>query len=371
MIKTYPELYKLDSKGNVRVWRMEAKGDKYRTIAGLRDGKQVTSTWKIATPKNVGKVNGTTGEEQAIAEVEAQYKKKLEREYSETLNDVGNLTYLKPMLAIKWEDTKDKIKYPVFIQPKLDGIRCIIDRYGAKSRSGKPIVAIPHILKALEPIFRDFPTAVFDGELYTHELKDDFNKIISLVRKTKPTEDDLIECMSIIEYHVYDIPSASDMRFQDRYDEYHNLIDGYNIDNFIKLVPTKFAACEIDVDEFHGTFLTLGYEGSIIRLNGEYENKRSNNLIKRKDFEDEEFEIIRIEEGKGNWSGYAKRVVFRNNDGREVGAGLKGTQSYARQVLLNADKYIGKKATIQFFTRTPDGIPRFPVAKALHKEDRW
>ena len=95
------------------------------------------------------------------------------------------------MLAQKYEDRKDGLVYPLYSQPKLDGIRCIVswdDNNGlvAKTRNGKVIDAVPHILNSLELFFINDPDAVLDGELYNHDLKDNFNKITSLVRKQKP-----------------------------------------------------------------------------------------------------------------------------------------------------------------------------------------
>jgi|TARA_R110000822_G_scaffold310170_1_gene441716 DNA ligase-1 len=371
-------LYKIDSNGKIRVWYMESKGSKYRTVAGIKDGKLVTSTWRNATAKNTGKINGTTPDEQAIVEVEAKYKQALEGEYKESIDAVGNLTYFKPMLANKWENQISKVTFPCYVQPKLDGVRCVFTKDGPKSRTGKPIVTIPHIEKALAPIFDVYPDFIADGELYNHALKNDFNEIISIVRKTKPTPEDLIVSEKMVQYHIYDFPQGDRFKTQDsnfferfRVGQLYPPTNSTRENSPICIVETLSVDSIDDVDRYHGIFLEQGYEGTIVRLDAPYEQKRSNTLLKRKDFEDAEFEIVRIEEGIGNWSDCAKRVVFKNDDGGEVGAGLKGTMEYTKRVLADAQDYIGKQVTIQFFTRTPDGIPRFPVAKALHKNKRW
>jgi DNA ligase-1 len=135
-------------------------------------------------------------------------------------------------------------------------------------------------------------------------------------------------------------------------------------------VETVQASSEEQVDDLFGEYIGLGYEGGIIRLDEEYQQKRSKYLLKRKDFEDAEFTIVSIEEGQGNWAGYAKRVIFQLEDGRECGAGLAGNQDYARQLLSERDSYVGGQVTVQYFTRTPDGMPRFPIAKALYAGKR-
>ena len=369
-MKTFPTIYKLDVKGKIRQWHMETDGARFRTVAGQVDGKLTTSEWTTTEAKNVGRSNATTAEQQAEAEVLAKYTKQRDAGYYDDIADIHTIKFVKPMLADKWENRKDKLVYPAYVQPKLDGIRCVATADGLYSRTGKEIIAAPHIARQLETVFAQYPDLVLDGELYNHDLKEDFNKIISLVRKTKPTDADLAECEQSIQYHIYDciLTDNPEAPFLDRYSFLNTSIQ---FADALQLVPTEHCFTESEVDEAYGEHMAQGYEGGIVRTNNQYENKRSKHLLKRKDFEDEEFEIIRIEEGQGNWSGYAKRVIFRNDNGVEVGAGLKGNQAYAKQVLAEADEYIGKQVTIQFFTRTPDGIPRFPIAKVLHKQSRW
>jgi DNA ligase-1 len=367
-METRPTLYKRDSKGKIRVWFMELDGDHYRTTAGLQDGQLVTSEWTVAKPKNVGKANETSGAEQAQAEVDAQYKKKLKGEYHESVEDVDNARWFKPMLAQPWEKRFKKITFPCFFQPKLDGIRCIADRNGLWTRTGEPIVAIPHIREALAPLFEANPDAIFDGELYNHELNDNFNKIGSICRKQTPTADELEEA-KVMQYHMYDLPSHAGS-FGERIVELSRLIDALDND-YLRVVSTAMCDDMTEINTMYEVVLEKMYEGGIIRLDESYEQKRSNNLIKRKEFEDDEFEITAIEEGEGNWSGRAKVIHCRQADGLEFKATLKGTREYCAEVLQEADEYIGMQVTVEFFTRTPDGVPRFPRAKALHKDKRW
>jgi DNA ligase-1 len=389
----FPTIYKLDSKKRIREWRMEINESRYRTVAGLQDGKQVTSGWTDAAPKNTGKANSTTAEQQAIAEVQSQYKKKLGCDYHELVDSTDTELFFKPMLAYTWEKRKDKIDYSkrVFFQPKLDGIRCIASRHGVFSKTGKPIKSIPHVVQLLAPVFAKYPDVVLDGELYNHQLRDDFDEIVSMVKKAKSKPSDIDKSVSLVQFHVYDFPGVITDLFSDRIANLERLIDEFKNEQYdhnvlysiaanstymftdvIKLVPTLEVTCEQEVDSAYDTYMDAGYEGGIIRLNDKYHNKRTNSLIKRKDFEDAEFTIVRIEEGKGNWAGVAKRVIFINDiGGGEFGAGLACTKEVARQILKDADSYVGKKGTVQFFKRTPRGVPRHPIAKALHRTLRW
>ena len=86
------------------------------------------------------------------------------------------------------------------------GIRCIATSDGLFTRTGKPITACPHVSEHLKGFFVWNPDAVLDGELYNHSYKDDFNKIIHLVRKQNLTDEHLAESREMIQYHVYDAP---------------------------------------------------------------------------------------------------------------------------------------------------------------------
>ena len=370
-MSTFPVLYKRDSKGNVRVWRMEVEGATYRTVAGIMDGQLVTSEWTIAEPKNIGKKNATTAEQQAQLEVESHYTKKLDIDYHLNVDEIDTPKIFKPMLAAKWKDRKVKLNFndTLFVQPKLDGIRCIINCKGAFSRTGEPIVAIPHILDALSIIFDENPDAIFDGELYNHDFKHDFNKIVSMVRKTKPTPEDILLSEQKVQYHVYDYPGSMHESFNERYTALRRLVD--NLKHMIQVVHTIPVSSIQEIDLAYGSFLQEGYEGGIIRLNGAYEQKRSNQLIKRKDFDDDEFEIVSVHEGKGNWSGCAKMITVKLPNGGVCEATIQGSMDYCQHVLRNAGEYIGKQATVRYFGYTPDGALRFPIAKTLHKDKRW
>ncbi len=372
-MKKHDTIYKKDTTGQIREWYMESDQCSYRTTSGVSSGKMITTAWTVAIGKNIGKSNETTDADQALREVESQYTKKLSGEYHANVADVDNAKFFKPMLAQSWEKRKDKIEYQngVYVQPKLDGIRCIANRDGVWTRTGKPISSISHIVDMLAPLFEKYPDIVFDGELYNHALKDDFNDIVSMVRKTKINQSDKVKISKMVQYHVYDLPSMPGV-FSERQAELEMVLTAAMLSDSVQVVATYHTTSQDGVDALYGDFLANGYEGGIVRLDELYQQKRSNSLIKRKDFEDAEFEILRIEEGSGNWAGFAKRVFFKNDiNGVEVGAGLAGTKEYAKVILEQANEYVGKTVTIQFFTRTPDGIPRFPIAKILHKTSRW
>jgi len=295
------------------------------------------------------------------------------------------------------EDNTTGFGAAVFSQPKLDGIRCIAMREGLFTRTGKPITAVPHIHEALEPFFEKYPNGTLDGELYNHAYKDDFNKIIHLVRKQNLTEEHLAESKKMIQYHIYDAPVIGEISlgryinyatdsigvahscltekdlFSDRTSvmdaQFSNLgIDGRSLHgepNPLVIVETTEVNSREHLDELYADYVEVGYEGQMIRLDAPYENKRSSKLLKRKEFVDEEYEILGYDEGTGNREGTVKHFKFKNKDGRKFNSNVKGTFEYMTKLLERGDELVGKQATIKYFNLTPDGVPRFPYVIAI------
>jgi DNA ligase-1 len=277
------------------------------------------------------------------------------------INDIDKVTIFKPMLANKWEDRKDKITYPLYSQPKLDGIRCIINSSGMWTRTGKPIVSAPHIFNSLQAIFEKDPDCIFDGELYADRYASDFNKIVSLVKKTKPTAEDLEESAEAIEYHIYDLPSYPG-KFSFRRNQLAIMAHHDKVfrNTKCKVVDTRLALNESMLMNLYAEYVGLGYEGQMLRVNEVYENKRSNYLLKHKSFIDHEYTIVGVIEGGGNLTGMVGALLFQTPQGDEFTASVNGGWDYLKQLWKDKDTLIGKQATIKYFNITPDGKPRFP-----------
>ena len=358
MIEALDTLYKRDTTGKIRCWTAQFENDKWRVVSGILDGKLVVSEWRIAKPKNIGRKNEKKANEQAMAESNAKHQKQLEKGYFIHLRDIDNLTSFKPMLANDYAKLKKPLNFPVISQPKLDGIRCIAKASGLWSRSGKPHKAIPHVWEALAPIFEEFPDLVLDGELYNHDLKDDFNKIVSLVRKSKPTEEDLIESKKLVQFHVYDTGSF-DVSFDIRQTAYAGIVRAIG-KCCVQRVLCSYIENQAELDDVYGQYVGAGYEGQMIRLNGKYENKRSKNLLKRKEFITEEFKVVGVEQGQGNWSNCVKKFNLETKDGKSFNAGVRGTMSELSKLWWYTDT-LPTWATLRYFEISVDGIPRFPV----------
>lgn len=361
-----PTLYKRTTTGAVQRWSQELQGDRYRTLSGQIDGKTVTSEWTVCQGKNTGRTNATTAEEQAAREVAANYTKKQKEGYHDTVEAIDTPRQ-KVMLAKDYKDYASRVFQGVFrpySQPKLDGMRCLARRDGLWSRQGNRIVSAPHVEQALQRLFAEYPDMILDGELYNHALRADFNRIVSLCRKQKPSEQDLLESAELIQYHVYDI--ASDSRgFHERNQTLTFLRDKDLLTHApLHRVETTVIDHPGLVDELYDAYLADGYEGQILRAgNTPYVNKRTSALLKRKEFQDAEFRILDICEGVGNRGGMAGYAVLELPDGRTFKANCMGDRDYLRALLEYKKERIGGWGTVCYFRLTPDGVPRFPRLK--------
>ncbi len=269
--------------------------------------------------------------------------------------------------------------WPLYVQPKLDGVRCLIqyerrtqpreDVVVAYSRTGKEWKNIDHILEQLKPFFQKYPNVILDGELYNHELKNDFEKIISLVRKTKPTDEDRLESAEMVQFHCYDIINE-DWLFKNR----NNFIQEHfgefasksiNMRKCIKVLPYRQVYNTELVEVAHEDYLEMGYEGSILRKNEPYECKRSWTLQKVKDFSDAEATLLAWVEGKGKRKGTVGKFIAVDDDGNEFGMPVMDKFKYLQDNFRKMRGWVGKRATFTYFERTKANSYRHPLFKAI------
>lgn len=355
-----PTLYAQNSDKSSQHWTIKVDGPTFYTEYG-RVGSDVVTKSEPTTcvGKNEGKKNETTAEQQAIAEAKSKWKKKLDSGFYEDITKVSEDKFVNLMLAKKYEDFKDKIKFPVYTQFKLDGVRLAVTRHGMFTRNGKEVVSCPHILFSLANVFKEFPDLVLDGEMYNHQFKDNFNKICSLVKKTKPTKEDLAESEKLVQYYVYDA-AVPNLNFFTRMVMIETVFNKHK-NPYVVTVPTYECKTYKEIDKLYEQFLTEGYEGQMIRLNDVYQNKRTSSLLKRKEWMDDEFEIMDVIEGIGNRAGMAGAFMLKAKNGKHFRSNLTGGFSLYDQYLKDKESLIGKMATVKFFCYTPkpEEVPRF------------
>jgi DNA ligase-1 len=367
----FPTLYKKTSVGNLQQWSIWTQGSTITTEHGAVGGKMVRVEDTLKVGKNAGRSNATSAKEQAEIEAQAKHTGKLKKGYVLQLNDAkdGKLDEIieggfEPMLAKSFADRKHKIKYPCAGQYKFDGGRgpSVLENKKATlwTRTRKPIYSVPHIIKELTDVSKKFGDNKLDGELYNHAFKDNFEHIIHLFRQTEP-----VEGHTDVQYHIYDMVSTNP--FSMRSDRIKELLKGGY--QYLLRVRTVILKDEAEVVAFHDEAVELGYEGIMLRNlddSGYEEGHRSDNLLKVKIFEDAEFKILGVEEGRGRLQGHVGAFVLMTPGGVEFRAKLDGAQALLKKYFENPKLWRGKQATVKFQGVTnKNSVPRFPVMKAV------
>ena len=277
----------------------------------------------------------------------------------------------KPMLAYPVNNKPIDYTKKVFIQPKLDGVRCLIQYQNpggigfhgqviAYSRTGKEWKNINHILAELVPFFNKYPNIVLDGELYNHDFKDDFESIISMVRKTKPTDEDRSISRENVQFHCYDIIDE-ELPFDQRIEFVMNELRDSASVRTVETLQTD----EANAHFIHTMNKENGYEGSIVRTNDVYKCGRSWSLRKFKDFEDSEALLLDWVEGLGKRKGTIGKFMAQDMDGNVFGMPVMDKFKYLQDNFEEMKTWVGKMATFKYFERTKAGSYRHPLFKAI------
>jgi len=379
----FVKLYGKDSRGNIKEWSIcvTKNGNGTATITcryGLLHGKKIESTTSVTKGKNIGKRNETTPFTQAVLQAESKWNHKRDTELyttqlpttdhaTATINATEQSTPPLPMLAQDYTKHKHKMKFPCYIQPKLDGYRMIYDSntHRSTTRTGKEYTVLQgtDLIRSLVHLTKGHPSLILDGELYIHDPLFSFESY-GVLRKQKP-EDLSIgekESLSRIEYHVYDIIS-SEIQYKQRQELLKNIFTDLNT-NSIRFVKTYMCENAMEVDKYHELFVKDNYEGSIIRNgDGMYRQKyRSYDLLKRKDFHDHEFTIVDFTSEQDTTGNNCPLIVWicETESKRRFNVQSKGTREERQTIYKCAGDYIGQRLWVQHFGFTADGIPRFP-----------
>jgi ATP-dependent DNA ligase len=368
IMKNFAPLYSLNSNGSIQRWSISVEDNRIIKEYGQIGGKMQTASDVVKEGKNIGKSNETSREQQAIAEATAQWEKKLKSGYSKTQKDAkaGKVDAkfvtggIEPMLAHKFRDHADKIKFPAFVQPKLDGIRCIamiVDGVATLwSRTRKPITGVPHIIKDLQTKF-PATNIIFDGELYNHSYKNKFEEIVSFVRQEIPKEGH-----EVVQYHIYDIVDTT-KTFKQRQEWL--VTNRENIEHNTPVVLSLVHTHEVEDEDVLMYWFTswrlAGYEGAMVRNSKSmYEGKRSYGLQKIKEFDDAEFKITGVKSGRGRMADCAI-FTCTTSKGDLFDCKMEGSLTVLKEILKNPRSVIGKMLTVRYQGLTNGNLPRFPI----------
>jgi DNA ligase-1 len=398
---SFPLLFGSSAAGKTKSWSVcvvERDGfGVIQTTHGYVGTKQTTTERILTVGKNIGKKNETTPLEQARKEAQSDWTRKIEREGYEaspgTLlsptttaatettetaattettetatgataataagGDAGKAIVIpRPMLAHSKDKRGKDIRYPCYVQQKLDGVRCLaISGQGLYSRKAKAFPHLDHIRAEVNAL----PAGtVLDGELYSDTLG--FQEIVGIVRKAKLGPADAAR-VAQIHLCVYDTITTDTNEVRKASLE---ALFASKTFTALRLLPSDECKGEEDVKRFHDAYVAEGYEGLILRNKaGLYSvGQRSKDLQKYKEFLDEEFEVSGFTVGTGVEAGCVLWTC-KTTEGKEFSCRPKGTHESRQDAVATAAAQIGKKLTVRFQEWTDDKKPRFPVGVAF------
>lgn len=349
-ITNFPILYAKSNTNKTRIFKIWVEHfTDYSIIyteCGQENGIMTKTEKKITTGKNLNKKNATTFSEQAIKEARSKFNKQKDKHYFENIEHINSNDKIMPMLAQDYTKYSHKLTFPLYCQPKLDGIRAIYRNNKIFSRQNKEFLSVKHIIEELQNC-----SYILDGELYNDNI--DFSNLVSAVKTQELNKN--------IYYYVFDLIDEH-LTFEERYNKLKNYINTNNF-IYIKLVPIELIEKKEDINDYHEKFISQNYEGIILRNKlGKYKlNYRSSDLQKYKLFEDKEFKIVGYSEGTGIDKGTVIWKAITENQ-KCFYAKPIGTLSHRKKLFEYADLYINKYIKIKFQGYSNDGIPRFPVA---------
>ena len=394
-VEELPTIYGVEKNGKTKVWTARIYRDVLNGFAmaeieyGQLDGKKQTTSREYTEGKNLGKKNETTPLQQCLSETRRKWQDKMDKEgYSlvipnsetQTTNaTIGtNANKVFPMLAHTYEppsskNKKNGIVFPCYVQPKLDGLRCICylvpngssssgePKVVAQSRTGAYFETVEHICAELRPILLKNPGLILDGELYTPDMP--FEELVGLIKRKKATTTNANANIHCIKYHIYDIV-VDGVPYSERHDRIVQIADGPKC--HLEVVHTQPIHDLNAFQQAFGEYVASGYEGIMLRnVAGPYrQNYRSHDLQKYKEFVEAEYPIVGFKEADGRDKGTVVWVCA-TAECRQFSVRPRGTQEQRRQWFQDGHKYQGKLLTVIYQELSELNVPRFPVGKAI------
>lgn len=372
MAMKLPTLYKVKKK--ILQWDIETRHSpeysEYIITHGQKDGKLQTTSTMVTQGKNLGKANETSIEQQCDLEAKALWQRQIDRKGYSTIRiknmdtdvyDEGVVKLPSPMLALEYDKFAHKVVFPCYIQPKLDGVRCLAylrdDKVVLVSRQRKEFNHLDHLRSELYTYLKAYPKLILDGELYSHKYT--FQEIISAIKRDEPND-----LTKDVEYHVYDMISNDDFSTRE------TLLKNYFVDGFVKSVETQVIQSADEIEKWHEVYTKQGYEGLMVRnASGKYkQDGRSQDLLKYKKFMEQEFPIVGANQNKGKLSNTCTFQLEHNGvTFSAMPDGSEEERAKLYQDWKDGNIKVGDLATVTFFSwsTSESPIPRFPIFKSV------
>lgn len=360
-IKQWPTLYVKTATGAINYWQIWTDDAQVITQWGQVGTDKPQMDSYAAVGKNVGRSNETSPTEQAQKEAQAKFDKQLRLKYVHTIEEAEHNLNIKPMRCYVWDEKRaKKITWPVTVQPKYNGVRCMAynspnhpNGVRLMSRGGKDYT-LPHVQQVLSG--RIPGGMCLDGELYSHGMS---------LQHQRHLIETYSEGSAAIGYTLYDYTALppDKTKWLARWDALCSwVVQNAGIPH-VFLTQSLLAHSMDDVDLFHGEFVKLGYEGAVIRLlEGVYKlGHRSKDLLKFKKFQDAEFKIVGFTVGKDGV------IIYRckQEEGELFDVRPEGNEEQRATLLKEAEAAVGQKLTVRFQERSDENIPIFPVGVGI------
>ena len=396
-VEELPTIYGVEKNGKTKSWTARIYRDilngnaTAEIVYGQLDGKKQTTTREYTEGKNLGKKNETTPLQQCMSETRRKWQDKMEKEgyslvppvleselepNSTSESNPSTESKVFPMLAHTYEplsskNKKNDIVFPCYVQPKLDGLRCVCYmlpcsnsndcRVVAQSRTGAYFETVEHICDELRPILLKNPGLILDGELYTTDIP--FEELAGLIKRKKASDAD-VQQRKCIKYHVYDIV-VDGAPYSERHKHILATIGRTECEH-VEVVHTQLIHTVGEFRQAFGEYVADGYEGIMLRnVHGLYcQNYRSHDLQKYKEFVEAEYPIVGFKEADGRDKGTVVWVC-RTAGEREFSVRPRGTQEQRRQWFQDGQQHVGKLLTVIYQELSELNVPRFPVGKAI------
>lgn len=360
--KQWPTLFVKTASGSINFWQIWTTGAAVHTRWGQVGTDSPQTDSYLAEAKNVGRSNETHPFEQAQKEAQAKYDKQLRLKYVTTQEEAEQNLNIKPMRAYTLDDKRQKkLKWPVHVQPKYNGVRCFAynlpdGSVRLMSRGGKDYT-LPHVQDELRGRIPE--GWCLDGELYVHGTS------LQTIRHYVETPTDKTLLVRLVCYDTTTLP-ANDYTWEQRFATLSHWF-AKNAGITSAVMSQTFPARTIDeVKFYHDECVKMGYEGAMIRtMTGRYRlAAKSVDLLKYKLFQDDEFEVVGWDVGRDGVIVY----TCVQEDGKTFEVRPMGNEEERRQLLVDADSAIGQKLTVKFQERSDDNIPIFPVGVAFRPD---
>jgi DNA ligase 1 len=314
----------------------------------LDDSKEIVTFLKKKQTRNESSITNYSKINPAVRSSKRTKERKnynLEKILNDEENSQSNDKFLSPMLASTYDGSQDIKGW--YMSEKLDGIRCIWNGSCIFSRNGNKFYPPKYFIE-------NFPKNLWlDGELFLD--RNNFQQTVSIVKRQDENDG-----WKKIKFLVFDGPKLKG-NFKKRLEILEKELKDCS-SKFLELHKQEVCKDVEHLEKKMKEIVSLKGEGVILRdPNSFYENRRSHNMLKVKEFHDAEAIVTSIHKGTGRLQNMMGAIECINKDGItfRIGTGFSDKER------ANPPK-IGSVVTYRYFELTRDNVPRFPSFMRVH-----